>query len=158
MMCQLVTLHVAATASDVRAWSTDHGPLIAIVMTTTTSEAGASRRIRLLQKCRRSLPPVRVRSLSSSEVIRNPLSVKNSDTPRNPPRTASMPEAASAWKATTPAMTMPRIPSSAGSYARNRCRPSPAVVPGSGSTASVRPATRTSGHYGPPSFVRRNRS
>ena len=50
--------------------------------TTTTSDAGASRRIRLAQKRRRSLPPVLARSRSSNDMIRNPLSVKNSDTPR----------------------------------------------------------------------------
>ena len=50
-----------------------------------TNSAGSSRRARRTQNPGRSMPPVRPSSSSSSEVIRNPLSTKNTSTPMNPP-------------------------------------------------------------------------
>ena len=47
-----------------------------------TNEAGSSRRIRRAQKALSEMPPVALRSPRSSDVMRNPDSVKNVDTPR----------------------------------------------------------------------------
>ena len=46
--------------------------------------------------------------------MRNPDRVKNTETPRNPPRTAGIP----AWKQNTATTASPRIPSSAGTDRR----------------------------------------
>jgi hypothetical protein len=73
--------------------------------------AGSSRRARRAQNAGRSIRPVSCRSRNSSVVIRKPDSVKNSDTPRNPPIATGHP----AWKAITPATATPRRPSRAGS-------------------------------------------
>jgi hypothetical protein len=50
--------------------------------TSVTNEAGSSRRIRRAQKAPREMPPVALRSPRSSDVMRNPDSVKNVETPR----------------------------------------------------------------------------
>ena len=54
-------------------------------VTSIVNSAGSSRRARRSQKALRSVPPVRTRSPSSSEVIRYPLMTKNTSTPRKPP-------------------------------------------------------------------------
>ena len=115
MTCQLVTFHAAAMASPARA---DRVPaaLSSTTTTTTTSDAGHRRRMRRAQNVRRRMAPVSWCSRSSSDVMRNPLNVKNTETPMNPPRNhPSSPDIAHAWNATTAAMHSPRMPSSDGS-------------------------------------------
>ena len=61
------------------------------VATIVTSAAGRSRRTRRTQNEPRLISPVSTRSVSSNDVMRKPESVKNAETPRNPPRSQSIP-------------------------------------------------------------------
>ena len=70
-------------------------------------EAGANRRSRRPQKALRSIRPVFSHSLISSDVIKNPESVKNTDTPKKPPGNQPRPE----WKMITKMTATPRRPS-----------------------------------------------
>jgi len=80
------------------------------VPSSMASSAGISRRARRTQNRRKSIRPVRDRSVSSNEVIRNPDSTKNVSTPRNAPPSPETP----AWNSTTAATARARTPSSAG--------------------------------------------
>ena len=73
----------------------------------TTNDAGANRRKRRPQKVRRLIRPVFSHSLINSEVIKNPESVKKTETPRKPPGNHSRPE----WKMMTKMTATPRSPS-----------------------------------------------
>ncbi len=82
----------------------------ATTTSTITSSAGSKRRARRIQKSPRRICAVRRCSSSSSEVIRNPLSTKNTSTPRKPPDNPGMPP----WSASTSATATARMPSNAG--------------------------------------------
>ena len=82
----------------------------ATTTSTITSSAGSKRRARRIQKSPRRICAVRRCSSSSSEVIRNPLSTKNTSTPRKPPDNPGMPP----WSASTNATATARMPSNAG--------------------------------------------
>ncbi len=55
------------------------------VTTTTTHDAGSSRRARRAQKWRSEIVPVVATSRNSRRVIKNPDSTKNTSTPTKPP-------------------------------------------------------------------------
>ena len=67
-----------------RSWSVFHAPKAPITTMSpiVNQDAGSNRRNRRAQKPRRSMESSRFHSRSSSEVMRNPESVKNAETPR----------------------------------------------------------------------------
>ncbi len=113
MKRQLATYASAANTSPRRCSSCD-GDATSHPNTTTparqSSDAGMRRRYRRNQNRRRSMRPSALNSQISSIVIRNPDTVKNVDTPRNPPRAHPNP----AWNSSTAATATPRSPSSPG--------------------------------------------
>ena len=72
--------------------------------------AGSRRRARRIQNWRSEMAPEWWRSSISSAVIRNPLTTKNTSTPRNPPGIQLTP----AWYSTTAMTETARRPSNEG--------------------------------------------
>ncbi len=81
-----------------------------MLASSTSARAGSSRRARRTQNRGSRIQLVPATSRSSSVVMRNPLTTKNTSTPRNPPGT----QAGARWNATTASTATARRPSSPG--------------------------------------------
>src|SRR5580692_2826422 len=106
-------VYVTAASSASRSEAPWPGSITVAAAVTTMSiraSAGNRRRARRDQKSFRLSRPTRSYWVASRSVIRNPLSTKNTSTPRNPPDSSDAPS----WKPMTASTASARTPSSPG--------------------------------------------